>query len=78
MKTNEQLNQYGGTPGILTFDHNYYLIPEDGGTRVIQKEEYNGIGVLFWDSGWVEGAYRNVNHALKDKVVSIQENRTTP
>lgn len=39
-----ELNQCGGTWGILTFDHTWSLVPEDGGTRVIQHEEYGASG----------------------------------
>ena len=69
-----ELNQCGGIPGILTFDHKYLLKPVDEGTQVTQHEEYRGIGVLFWDSGWVEPAYRKVNEALRDRVAHLIEN----
>ena len=52
------LNQTGGIPGVLTFDHTWTLEAVEGGTRVVQYEEYRGIGVLFWNPGWVEAAYR--------------------
>ncbi|MCE2484030.1 MAG: SRPBCC domain-containing protein [Desulfurellaceae bacterium] len=71
---NKELNQYGGFPGVLTFSHTYLLEPVDGGTRVIQKEEYRGIWVPFWDSSWVEPAYNKVNEALQDRVAQLKEN----
>lgn len=69
----KELNQYGGMWGILTFDHKYILEPVDGGTKVIQQEEYNGIGVWFWDNSWIEPAYNKVNEALRDRVVQLKK-----
>ena len=51
----------------------WLLEPVDGGTRVIQHEEYRGIGVWFWDASWVEPAYTQANEALRDRVLQIQE-----
>ena len=62
------LNQFGGYRGIITFDHHYILEKVDAGTKVIQKEEYTGFYVNFWDSAWVEPAYQRVNEALKQEV----------
>ena len=62
------LNQFGGYRGIITFDHHYILEKVDAGTKVIQKEEYTGFYVNFWDSAWVEPAYGRVNEALKQEV----------
>ena len=59
------LNQFGGVPGVLTYDHTWSLEPVDGGTRVVQFEEYRGIGVLFWNPAWVEEAYNGANENLK-------------
>ena len=70
----KELNQGGGIPGILTFDHRYLLEPVDGGTLVIQHEEYRGIWVWFWDASWVEPAYRKVNDALRNRVAQLKEN----
>ena len=63
------LNQFGGYTGIITFDHHYILEPVNGWTKVIQKEEYTGIYVHFWDSAWVEPAYRAVNARLREEVL---------
>ena len=65
---NVELNQVGGIPGVLTFDHVWRLEAIDGGTRVTQFEEYRGIGVLFWDPAWVEQAYRQANMNLRDLI----------
>lgn len=65
---NSEINQYGGIPGVLTFDHTWKLAAAAEGTRVTQFEEYRGIGVLFWDPAWVEEAYRQANLNLRDKV----------
>jgi hypothetical protein len=63
------LNQFGGYRGIITFDHHYILEKVEEGTKVIQKEEYTGFYVNFWDSSWVEPAYNQVNEALKKEVL---------
>ena len=65
---NAELNQVGGIPGVLTFDHTWRLEAADGGTRVTQFEEYRGIGVLFWDPAWVEAAYRRANENLRVRI----------
>ena len=70
----KELNQGGGIPGILTFDHKWQLERVDGGTRVIQHEEYRGIGVWFWDESWVEPAYARANEALRKRVLQLREN----
>lgn len=68
----KELNQYGGMWGILTFDHYYVLEKVEEGTKVIQKEDYAGIGVWFWDNSWVEPAYKEVNEALKNRVEELK------
>ena len=60
-----KLNQFGGIPGVLTYDHTWSLESVDGGTRVVQFEEYRGIGVLFWNPASVEAAYNEANENLK-------------
>jgi hypothetical protein len=74
IKLEEQklLNQYGGIPAILTFNHKWILEPIADGTRVTQHEEYRGIGVWFWDYGWVEPTYAKANAALKVQVVQLK------
>lgn len=73
MVKEKKLNQFGGIRGILTFDHQWLLEPVEGGTRVTQHEEYRGIGVWFWDYGWVEPAYARANEALKTRVLDSVE-----
>lgn len=63
-----ELRQYGGLPGIITFDHRWLLEPVDGGTKVIQHEVDRGFYLWFWNSDWIEPAYRQVNDALAKKV----------
>ena len=60
---------------VITFDHHYILEKVEEGTKVIQKEEYTGFYVNFWDSSWVEPAYNQVNEALKKEVE--EENKIT-
>jgi hypothetical protein len=71
----KELNQGGGIPGLLTFDHKWLLEPVDEGTRVTQHEEYRGIWVWYWDSSWVKPAYRKVNEALRDRVIHLKKNK---
>ena len=73
MINEKKLNQFGGMRGILTFDHQWLLEPVDGVTKVIQHEEYRGIGVWFWDYSWVEAAYMKANEALKKRVLRSVE-----
>ena len=68
-----ELHRNGGYWGILTFDHRYLLEPVEGGTRLVQKEDYTGVGVLFWDRSWVEPAYSGVNEALRDRIAALEE-----
>ena len=67
------LRQSGGTPGVLTFDHRWILEPTDAGTRVIQHEEDGGIGMWFWDYGWIEPAYERASLALRDRVIALEQ-----
>jgi hypothetical protein len=67
-QANAHLQQSGGTWGLLTFEHNWHLEAHPEGTRVVQVENYGGIGVWFWDRDWVEPAYARVNRALKAEV----------
>lgn len=69
----KKLNQVGGVRTILRFDHTWRLEPVEGGTRVIQKEEYRGIGVWFWDESWIELAYSRANEALRERVLADVE-----
>jgi hypothetical protein len=55
----------GGVPALLTFSHSFRLEPVASGTRVIQREEFGGVGVLFVDFDWVKPGYESVNAALK-------------
>ena len=64
-----ELNQRGGYWGILTFDHHWILEPVDGGTRVTQHEDYEGVGALFFDPSWFEAAYGRGIEALRERVL---------
>ncbi|TAL31532.1 MAG: SRPBCC domain-containing protein [Spirochaetes bacterium] len=67
------LNQGGGTPGLFTFNHTFSLEPDGNGTRFTQREEFRGVGVLFFGLGWVDESYRTVNQALKEKAESLEK-----
>ena len=75
---NKEINQGGGIPGILTFDHRYMLKAENGGTRVIQHEVDQGLYMYFWDSSWVEPAYASVNEALKRRMAELNGDADEP
>ena len=63
-----EINQFGGIRGVLTFSHTWRLEPAAGGTRVIQHEEYRGIGVWFWSPAWTESAYQAGLVALESRL----------
>ena len=60
----KELRQTGGIPGIMTFDHQWLLEPVAEGTKVTQHEVDRGLFLWFWESGWIEPAYKSVNEAL--------------
>ena len=66
-----EVHQHGGTPGIITFDHQWLLEPVEGGTRVIQHELDRGIYLWFWDSSWLESAYATVLDALEARATEM-------
>ncbi len=68
MVPNKLLNQFGGYPGILTFDHQWILEATPEGTRVVQHEEYRGVGVLFVDVSYVPGLYQQGLVALRSRL----------
>lgn len=65
---NELLNQNGGIPLVLTYNHRYILEPQGNKTKVTIHEDYGGIGVNFWSPKKVEQAYKRLNSALKKRV----------
>lgn len=70
---NKLLNQAGGYLFILTYNHKYILEPQGNTTKVIINENYNGIGVNFWNPKPVEKAYRMLNEALKKRVETVNQ-----
>ncbi|MEM7369149.1 MAG: SRPBCC family protein [Bacteroidota bacterium] len=73
MVASELLNQGGGIPGILTFDHKYILEAVGNNTRVTIHEEYRGVYVPFWNPSPVELAYGRLAKALKDRVLQLKD-----
>jgi uncharacterized protein YndB with AHSA1/START domain len=69
--TNRELRQSGGLPGVLTYNHAWLLEPVNGGTRVRQVDIDRGGFLWFWDSSWVEPAYRRANEALAARVLTL-------
>lgn len=64
------LNQYGGVPGLFTFDHRYMLEAEGEHTKVIIHEDFRGIGVLFYDVNWLDEAYTDLLRSLRDHILN--------
>ena len=76
---NKLLNQTGGMPGVLTFDHKYIIQHTKNGTLVVIHEDYRGILVSFWNPAQVEYAdkepCRNERHSrCGDKNIDGQSN----
>ncbi len=69
--SNKLLNQGGGMPFILTFDHQYILEPLENRTKMVIHEDYTGIGVNFWNPKPVGKAYGRLNEALKKRIDSL-------
>jgi hypothetical protein len=72
IKENTLLNQGGGIPGILTFNHKYILERSGNGTKVTIHEDYRGMGVPFWNPAAVQKAYESLCNDLKKRVESIK------
>ncbi|MEL6254461.1 MAG: SRPBCC family protein [Bacteroidota bacterium] len=72
MLKEELLNQKGGLPLVITFDHKYMLEEVEGGTKLTIHEEYRGLMVPFWDPSGVEKAYAKLADALKKRVTEIK------
>lgn len=64
------LNQRGGFPGLFTYNHHYILEPVGNATKVTIHEDFKGIVVLFWDTGWVQQAYTDLNESLRQHVLN--------
>ena len=71
MEAPHLLRQRGGVPGIITFDHRWTVTPTEHGSLVVQHEVDRGIYLLFWDSSWIEPAYKRASEALRDRVLSL-------
>lgn len=70
MISNRLLNQKGGLPFILTFNHVYELTTVSKGTKLIIHENYRGIWVNFWNPKPVEEAYNRLSLAIKKEAES--------
>ena len=69
-----EIRQSGGMPGLLTFNHQWLLVPENGGTRVIQHDVDRGLFMWFWDSNWIVPSYTEASEALRDRVIASTAN----
>ncbi len=68
----ELINQAGGMPGILTFDHSYRLSGDGDSTTVEIFEEYRGVMVPFWNPHPVEKAYERLLSLLRERVLHLK------
>ena len=73
MEKPKYLEQKGGTWGITTFHHHYILEKHENGTKVAQKEDYSGLGLIFWDHKMMNKVYQSSNEALKKRVESLKK-----
>ena len=65
------LNQSGGTPFIITFDHKYIIEANEEGSLLKIHENYKGVYVPFWNPKPVEKAYKKLSEAIKSKAESL-------
>lgn len=70
----KMLNQAGGMPLVITFDHQYILEPISEGTKLTIHEDYAGIYVNFWNPKAVGDAYARLNSAIKSRVEELNSN----
>ena len=68
---NATLNQGGGIPTVLTFNHFYQLENTKDGVKLKIYEEYRGISVHFWSPKPVEVAYRRLSEELRTRVLAV-------
>ncbi len=68
---NKLLNQGGGLPFVITFDHKYILEQKGEGTQLTIHEDYKGIYVNFWNPKPVELAYQKLNESIKKRAESL-------
>ena len=68
---NKLLNQGGGLPFVITFDHKYILEQKGEGTQLTIHEDYKGIYVNFWNPRPVELAYKRLNEAIKNRAETL-------
>ena len=71
VEQNRLLNQGGGIPLILNFDHKYILESKGSTTTLTIHEDYGGIGVYFWNPAPVQLAYACLAEAIKARSEKI-------
>ena len=69
------LNQSGGTKGIITYDHFYLLSEKNKQTKLIIKEDYRGLMVLFWSPNKVQKAYDRLILDIKKQSEYIENKK---
>jgi len=68
---NQLLNQKGGMPLILTYDHRYSLAEVEGKTKLVIHEDYRGIMVPFWSPKKVQLSYEKLVEKIKSRAESL-------
>lgn len=62
------LNQAGGVPLVITFNHKYILNEVGDSTSLTIHEDYAGLYVHFWNPKDVELAYARLNSNIKSRI----------
>ena len=70
---NRELQQGGGMPGILTYNHSWTLQPVEDGTLVRQTDVDRGAFLWFWDTNWIEPSFRLANEALARRGMDLNK-----
>lgn len=65
------LNQSGGIPGVLTYNHRYILEPVENKTKVTIHEEFKGIVIPFWNVNWIQQGYSDLTKSLRKHVLEL-------
>ena len=62
------INQKGGMPFVLTFNHRYIIEADGENTKLTIHEDYKGIMVPFWNTNPVQKAYEKLINQVKERV----------
>lgn len=74
LQAKKLLNQSGGMPFIITFNHKYILEKTDNGCKLTIHEDYRGLMVNFWSPNEVKLAYERLAIDIKNRAESLNSN----